>query len=183
MLAAPVLLVACAVLFTVLGGRKAYFPLAVALAGTGVFMVGCVQSVTAAVLYGALFSAFAGLLALLFLIPCPRKQVSREEKQRSRDEAIYKKFHTELEVSPEENTADGDEPVATAEECGTCLNHVTTLLMRLKKEKLTAADRLEAEALTRTVEGYRGKTLSEKELRLVNDCLASVLKLTAKYKL
>ena len=60
---------------------------------------------------------------------------------------------------------------------------MTALLAKLKKEKLSPADRLEIEALTRTVEGYRGKSLSEKELHLVNDCLATVLKLTAKYKL
>lgn len=182
----PALVGLVAVLLTVFGGRRAYVPCAVALGCAGFFLLCCKNDLTAAFAYLALFSALAGIFALLFLIPCPfRKRVSREEKRRARDEAIYEKFHEDLTAPAEEGESakEGETPFATAEECGTCLSHVTTLLAKLKKEKLSPADRLETEALTRTVEGFRGKALSEKDLRLMNDCLAAVLKLTAKYKL
>ena len=180
----PALVAALAVLFTVVGGRKAYAPLSLAVGAAGVFFVCCAENATIGLIYAALFLFVAGLFSLLFLIPCPLKKRAegREDRRRARDEAIYQTFREELEL-PEENVPAGEKPLATAEECGTCLSHVTALLAKLKKEKLSPADRLEIEALTRTVEGYRGKALSEKELHLVNDCLATVLKLTAKYKL
>lgn len=184
LIACPALVVAFAVLFTAVGGRKAYAPLALAVGAAGVYFVCCAESATVGAIYAALFLFVAGIFALLFLIPCPLKKRAegREDRRRARDEAIYNTFREELEL-PEEGAQAGEEPLATAEECGTCLSHVTALLAKLKKEKLSPADRLEIEALTRTVEGYRGKALSEKELHLVNDCLATVLKLTAKYKL
>ena len=166
LIACPALVVAFAVLFTAVGGRKAYAPLALAVGAAGVFFVCCAESATVGAIYAAL----------------KKRAEGREDRRRARDEAIYNTFREELEL-PEEGAQAGEEPLATAEECGTCLSHVTALLAKLKKEKLSPADRLEIEALTRTVEGYRGKALSEKELHLVNDCLATVLKLTAKYKL
>lgn len=178
------LVIALGVLFTVAGGRKAYVPLAVALGAVGFFLVCAAKDATAGCLYAAAFVLLASLCRLLFLIPCPRRNrnADREKKRRDRDEEIYRKFHEDI-VIPEDEGEPGDAPLATAEECGACLSHVTALLAKLKREKLSPADRLEIEALTRTVEGYRGKALSEKELHLVNDCLATVLKYTAKYKL
>lgn len=181
----PALICVLVVIFTVFGGRKGYVPCAVALGGAGFFLVCCARDITVAFEYAAIFGALSGLLALLFLIPCPfaKKKGSREEKRKARDEAIYAQFREELPLPADENGAESEVPLATAEECGTCLSHVTGLLVKLKREKLSPADRLETEALARTVEGYRGKALSEKDLRLINDCLATVLKLTAKYKL
>lgn len=180
----PVAVAVLAVLFTLVGGRRAYVPLAVALGSLGFFFVFNTEDMFG-FLYLALFAALAALCSLLFLIPCPRKKKreGREEKRRARDEAIYRKFHEDITPSEEEASRPGEEPIATAEECGTSLSHVSALLAKLKREKLSPADRLETEALTHTIEGYRGKALSEKELHLVNDCLATVLRLTAKYKL
>ena len=48
---------------------------------------------------------------------------------------------------------------------------------------MSAGDRLETEELARTLARLRSKPLSEAEMNSLNDCLASVLKMTAKYKL
>ena len=63
------------------------------------------------------------------------------------------------------------------------LSHALALLEKLRKQKLTAADRLETDVLGRSVRALRGRALTEAEKNTLNDCLASVLKLTAKYQL
>ena len=63
------------------------------------------------------------------------------------------------------------------------LAHATALLGKLQKCKLSSADRLEADALARTLSALKGRALTLDEQNTLNDCLASVLKLTAKYKL
>ena len=63
------------------------------------------------------------------------------------------------------------------------LSHAEELLSRLKTAPLAGSDRLEADALSRTLCGMRERKLTAEEMRILNDCLASVLKLTAKYKL
>ena len=57
------------------------------------------------------------------------------------------------------------------------------LIGSLREKELTPADRLELDAVVRTLEDCRGKALTAAEQRTLNDCLSSVLKLSAKYSL
>lgn len=182
----PALLLLLAVIFTLFGGRKAYKYCALSIGGVAFFLMVCIADVRAAFAFIGLYTAGAFLLRLLLFLPCPVKYTPKKQTQSRRDEEIYERFHEDLpEQHPEETEepALDETPSATAEESGMHLAYVTTLLEKLKKEKLSPTDRLEADALSRTVDGYRGKALTGKELRLLNECLASVLKLTAKYKL
>ena len=53
----------------------------------------------------------------------------------------------------------------------------------LRGRELAPADRLELDAVVRTLEDCRGRALTAAEQRTLNDCLSSVLKLSAKYSL
>lgn len=62
-------------------------------------------------------------------------------------------------------------------------SYADSLLEKLRAKNLNAGDRLEAEEILRRLDCYRNKPLNEEERESLNDCLASVLKLTAKYQL
>lgn len=142
--------------------------------GAGILLLA--GGLSAALVFSGLYLPFSLLLDALFLI----KRKDRE----SRQERIYRKFHEGLN-----EPALPDPPKvccfedASPEESGMELSHVTKLIDRLAREKLSSADRLELEVLSRTVNGARGRTLTPEQLASLNDCLASVLRLTAKYKL
>ena len=63
------------------------------------------------------------------------------------------------------------------------LAYALSLLEKLRRGELSATDRLEADMLGRTLSVMQGRLLTAEEKNTLNDCLASVLKLTAKYKL
>ncbi len=177
----PALVLVAAVLFALLGGRRAYPFLAAAIGAAGFVMTGCIGTLTEAFLYAGAFLTLASLLRLLFFCPRPRKK----KNFTSRDERIYEQFRGEplfadpVQDSPVKECCFDDQ----ADEQPPELSHAVALLEKLRKEKLSSADRLEADALMRTLASFRSKALTLSEQDALNDCLASVLKLTAKYKL
>lgn len=181
----PALAVAAAVLFALLGGRRAYAFLAAALGAVGFALMCCIGELYEAFIWAGLFAALAALLRLLFLIPRPR----RRGRHTAREERIYERFRGEP-LMPSVQGASDPAPAKVCcfeEEAPTQeppeLSHAVALLEKLRREKLSAADRLEADVLSRSVSALRGRALTETERGTLNDCLASVLKLTAKYKL
>lgn len=188
----PAVLAAVAVLLTLLGGRKLYLPLAVVLGAIGFLLVACKASLTAALLYAGLFAALAALLRLLFFFPCLHEARKKERRYSSREEKIYRKFREPLTeaVPPAEKLPpkvccyeSAPAPSATAEESGMQLLHVRELIQKLQAEELSPSDRLETDVISRRIDALHEKELTQDELSTLNDCLASVLKLTAKYKL
>ena len=124
--------------------------------------------------WAALYLAVAALTRLLFFIPFPQK------KKKDRDEDIYAAFHAPLD----EGELSEDAPlVMSAEEGELQLAHVDSLIGSLREKELAPADRLELDAVVRTLEDCRGRALTAAEQRTLNDCLSSVLKLSAKYSL
>lgn len=177
----PAVLLLVAVLMTALGGRRAYPYAAFALIA-GAFAMCAARDLAGAFVFAGVFTAFAALLRLLFFLPLPKKG----EKKRDRDEEMYEKFRAPLDGGiPNEppKVERFDAELFTAEESGIELRHAEELLAKLKKLPLSATDRLEAEVIGRSVAAYSEKPLSEEERRTLNDCLAAILKLTAKYKL
>ena len=170
LLLCPALLLLAGVLLAVFQAKKAYLPLAIALGGVGFFLVYC-QTATLAFAYLGLYVAWAVLLSLLFLIPHREKTSAQEE--------LYELFHRELDI-PEESAA---EETIAREECDLRLSHTLEMLEQLQKTNLSASDRLETDALAHTIERFRDRELTVSEMRSLNDCLATILKLTAKYKL
>lgn len=170
--ACPAALLLVGLLFAILHWKKAYVPAALALGAVGFFLMRAGGRYETEWL--ACYVLFAVLVSLLFLIPFP---AGRHEKDRS--DELYEKFHTPLEVpeDPEPQPAEGD-----AEECKLRLAHAKSLVGRLLQSDLSAGDRLEADAVAKTLDAY-GEELDGSEARSLNDCLATVLKLTAKYKL
>jgi len=182
----PALVLVLAVLLTVFGARKAYVPVSAVLAGAG-FAILCASDIAKALCYLGIFVAVIAALSLLFFIPA--RKFHKKPKKSKADE-MYEKFHEELTEKPfrtEQNCPPKvccfEEQTEHAEESGAQLAYADTLIQKLRAEKLTPADRLEAEELARTLERFRGKPLTEAERGSLNDCLASVLKMTAKYKL
>ena len=87
----PALAVAAAVMFTLLGGRRAYAFLAAALGAAGFALMCCIGELYEAFVWAGLFAALASLLRLLFLIPRPR----RRGRRTAREERIYERFRGE----------------------------------------------------------------------------------------
>ena len=179
----PAILIAAAVLFTLLGGRRAYPFAAAGIGAAGFALMCCMATLSEAFMYAGLFVLLAAILRLLFFLPKP----TRRKKTSSRDERIYEKFRGEPLTA---NLVREDAPAKVCcfeEEERTEqppeLSHALSLLDKLRKEKLTSSDRLETDVLARTVSSLKGRALTASEKDTLNDCLASVLKLTAKYKL
>lgn len=133
-------------------------------------------------LYLALFAGIALMIYPVFFIRKGKRDKS------AREERLYERFKPEIEqpfsekkeyppkVCCYEETA-GETP----EERGMKLSHVISLLEKLKKEKLTPADRLEVEMLSRNVSGAEHRSLSSAQADDLSDCLSAVLRLMAKY--
>ena len=181
----PGLILLSALFFTLAGGRKAYPFVAAGLCGVQ-FSLLSVREEESALFCLGLSVAASALFALLFLIPRPR----RGKKKENRAEQIYRKFREELSepaegAHPPKVCCFEEAPAerVSPEESGMRLSHADSLLSKLRTVKLSAGDRLEADSLARTLDAYRGRPLTSEELRTLNDCLATVLRLTAKYKL
>lgn len=182
----PAILVAAGFLLAVLRAKKAFLPLAVALGGAQTFLVCCffpegdsVQPDTHllfVVAWAGIYLVLCVLVRLLFLIPFRRKN------RANREEEIYRKFHVALEM-PDEAPEGAAENVCVGAGEGVRLQHVLSLLEKLRACNLSASDRLETDAIARTLDVFQGKDMTADDLLIVNDSLASVLKMTAKYKL
>lgn len=173
----PALLLAVGLVLAVFHKKKAYLPVAAGLGGAAAFLVGCEVAagadICALFAYAAAYLVLAALVTLLFLIPFPVRKGDRE-----REEEMYERFRVPLEVPAEES---GEE--SAEEESGVHLEHALNLLGKLKQCALSPSDRLETDTLGERLESYRGHAPSAEEVRQINDCLATILKLTAKYKL
>lgn len=195
LLACPALLAAAAVLLAVFKRKNLFHDIAVALGVAGFFLMCCEGDVRYAFAWAGLYTAEYSLVRLLFLLPSFKRK-----NKKSKEDRMYEKFKEELfsEQIPcaEQKRAKEKLPPKVccfdelpsegkikAEESGLRLSHVTALLEKLRLQKLSAGDRLETDTIARTLDLYRNKSLTEEELRSLNDCLASVLKLTAKYQL
>ena len=186
----PALILGAAVGFVFAPRRRWYFCVA-AVCTAGGFLMAFTKNKTLSVLYFIVVVAYCALLSLLFLIP--RLQKRQKDVKKSRLDALYDKFHEELtEKSYAPRAAmppkvccfeRGTEAGATAGEYGMNLSYADALLTKLRSKNLSAGDRLEAEELSRRLDFYRDKPLSEAERNTLNDCLAAILKLTAKYQL
>lgn len=127
---------------------------------------------------------FLGLIVLVY----PLCLLPKRERRESRDERLYGRFREELEEPmperkplPPKVCCFEETGGETAEERGMKLSHVITLLEKLKKEKLTPADRLEVETLSRSVTGAQTRPLTDRQTDDLNDSLSAVLRLVAKY--
>ena len=172
LLVCPALLLIAGIVFAGLDLKKAYALLATALGGVGFFLVYCKEP-KAGFAYLGLYVVYAVLVSLLFLLPWRRREDSAQEE-------LYAEFHRELEIPEDEPS---EEQTIGREECDLRLSPTLELLEQLKKSELSASDRLEVDALSHTVESFRDRELTIGEMRSLNDCLATILKLTAKYKL
>ena len=177
----PALLFALAVLLFLTGGRGAYAPAACVLVALGTAFFACIGEGSAVLVYAALFAAEAGILRLALCLPRPARRTKG-----SREERIYQKFRGAPLAPP---PAPEGQPAKvccfeeTPSEQPPELEHALSLLAKLRRRKLASADRLEADVLQRTLSALGNRPLTPSEKDTVNDCLASVLKLTAKYKL
>lgn len=165
----PILLLVAGLALAIADAKRAYFPLAVFVGGAACLLVYAADS-ELVLPYLALYVMFAVAVRLLFLIPF------RSGKREDRSGELYEKFHVPLDAAPGEQEAD------PAEDGELRLAHARALLEKLLHVDLEASDRLEADGIAEKLDGY-GEELTEDEIRSLNDCLATILKLTAKYKL
>ena len=186
----PALILSAAVGFVFSPQRRWYFCVAAVCTAAG-FLMAFAKDKTLSVLYLIAAVVFCALLSLLFLIPRPQKR--QNGVKQSRLDALYDKFHEELNEKSYAPRAAmppkvccferGAEAGATAGEYGMNLSYADALLTKLRSKNLSAGDRLETEELGRRLDFYRDKPLTDAERNTLNDCLAAILKLTAKYQL
>ncbi len=165
--------------------REQFTPVAYGLGALAFTLLCCEGEVGEAFVYLGLFA----LLALLLRGVLAVKRKPR--KKRSREEEIYEKFHLELSPLPEEEARsipkvccfEEGELSCDAEESGVRLQHARALTEKLRAVKLAPADRLEVDVLSRRMESLANRRLTAEEVGALNDCLATVLRLTAKYSL
>lgn len=133
---------------------------------------------------GELIVLFTAALALMIY---PAFWGRGRKKRNKKEEELYGKFRTEREEPFSETKAPPkvccfEQPHGeTAEERGIKLSHVISLIEKLKREKLTAADRLEVEMLSRRIEGANVRPLTDDGMDALSDDLSAVLRLMAKY--
>lgn len=121
----------------------------------------------------------------LVFFPIARR---KSGKKKSREERVYEKFRADLEEprkqsAPPKVCCFEEPPARPAADSGMQLSHVSALLQKLKREKLSPADRLETDLIAQEVESCAEKPLTPDALERLNDLLATVLRLTAKYRL
>ena len=179
------------ILFVFVKGRKVYPAVAVLFGGLGGAVLFARGENTAAFCYLSLFAVLSALFSLLFLIPV-RKGKGEKKTKISKADKMYEKFHEALSESgiPQDKMPPKvccfEEPpqdFTSTKESGMSLAHADSLIARLRSASMSAGDRLELDACSKILDGYRNRPLTNEELRTVNDCLSTVLKLTAKYKL
>lgn len=125
-----------------------------------------------------LFTAIAVILYPFFFLP-QRKRKSHGEELKRFEEETERPF-PEKKYPPK--VCCFEQPRGeTAEERGMKLSHVISLLEKLKNKKLTPADRLEVEMLSRSVEGAEARPLTDGQTDELSDNLSAVLRLMAKY--
>jgi len=173
----PALLLVVGLGLAVGRAKKAYLPVAVALGGAELFLFACVGEGTAAVLAGiGVYLVWSVLVSLLLLIPFRgRKRESAEE--------IYQKFHVGLEDGEVQEMQETQETVKAPGAEGVHPEYALSLIRRLREKELTAGDRLETDSLATVLGDFCGRELTAEETETVNDALASVLRLAAKYSL
>lgn len=174
---APALLIITGFILALVHADRAYPTLALFLGGVGMFLVASIaETFTDFVVWAAIYLAVTALVRLFFYIPFPKRK-----KAKNRNEDIYEAFHADLDIGKPVETE--LPPVLSAEEGELQLKHVDQLIEKLRTAELDPVDRLELDAVARSLDDYRGRALSAGEARALNDCLSAVLKLTAKYSL
>ncbi len=185
LLLCPILFLTCSLVFAFTKKRQWLNYTAFAFGAAGCFLVCCEGGAGVAFIW-------SGLYTLLFLAVKVTYFFTRKKgKKQSKEDAMYEKFHLPLNEPtvmeeggkiPKVNCYFEEEtPLRDAEESGLRLEHVLELLKKLQTMKLSPSDRLETDVVSRRVNGLRYKKLTEEELSVLNDCLATTLRLTAKY--
>ena len=166
----PSVLVLCLVPLVLFRKRRLYlWCFAVCLVGGVLFSLGLEEKV----LYLALFVGIALLPLPLFSIP--------KKKREQREEKLYQKFKAEIEEpfpprqsDPPKVCCFEEQHGETPEERGMKLSYVISLLEKLKRERLTPADRLEVEMLSRSVTGAQTRPLTDPEADDLSDSLSAI---------
>lgn len=142
--------------------------------------------------FGVLLAVVTSLLASVYQIAdviSEKRRIRREKRAEENRRSVFTLPEREntfvrdrlnTTLRPEE----GEEGEYGMEDGKLRLDHVRKMLLKLKTAELSPGDRLEAEGISRLITLYATKDLlSPKEVRDLNDCLAAVLKMTAKYAL
>lgn len=183
------------VTFAVLWKKKSlgrFLPCCCVFAALGFTLLCCEGDVRYAFVWLGLFALYCAVLREI-----PRFCALFSRRRKKREERIYETFRLKNTGEEEPVRAERARPPKVdcfsdsaengeeeADDLGELrLSHVQELLTRLRNAPLTAGDRLETDVLARSLDVYRNKKLTAAEVRSLNDCLASVLKLTAKYSL
>ena len=187
LLGSPVLFLLLAAGFFVCRREHWVRPCWLACAVAGFLLVCCEGELRDAFLWTGCFAAEYLLVRLAAYIGTR----FRRRSKKTRADRIYEKFHVGLEAAEETPIPkvtcfpQAEEPDASrdAGECGIRFSHVLSVLERLRAARLSPPDRLEADMVARRVESFRGRQLNAEETDILNDCLASLLRLSAKYSL
>lgn len=133
-------------------------------------LLGCAYPLKDALLFSVLIVAECFLLDKLIL---PRPQKKKEAQK----VVCFEEKPLVTQIAPPEIASH------SLDETDVCLDHAFEIASRLKSMPLSGSDRLETDNVELALRMYRAKgVLTDREMRSLNDCLAVLLKLTAKYE-
>lgn len=131
---------------------------------------------------GVLFTLLIAAECLLFYRLIPEREAKKQENKGEKQPFAPPKKVICYEPPAQQPPA-FEMATHSLEEANLCLEHAFDVAERLKSCELSGSDRLETDNIEVTLQMYRAKgILTDKEMRSLNDCLAMLLKLTAKYE-
>lgn len=141
---------------------------------------GALLAASFAVFGGATYVVLWGVLTIKQRILLRRKE--REEIRRKLKFTLPERENSFVQARLNTTLQVNEGAPAEEETEALPLSHAWKLLSRLREKQLSAADRLTAAELAAFVSAYREKpTLTRSDLHALNDALAGILKLSAKY--
>ncbi|MBO4990190.1 MAG: hypothetical protein J6D37_07665 [Clostridia bacterium] len=133
------------------------------------------------VVFSATYSLRDGLLFSVLYLAEARlfyKLIPTEQKKGDKEDKPPKIVCYEPQIEPPRVEIASH----SLEETNLCLDHAFEVANKLKSYALEGSDRLEIDNVELTLRLYRQKgMLTDREMRSLNDCLALLLKYTAKY--
>lgn len=174
LLAVPSALVLYTLATALFGGRRAYPYVSFALIALAA-MLGAGRGAMADLVFTGL-CAFVGAVARLVLNLVPAAVSVRQREAHAPQPADASAYTARLE------SAAVEAPVyIPISQCNLDMVHAEEYLQRLRRAPLTAGDRLEVDVLAHSLESANRAALTPEELVRINESLAAMFKIAAKY--
>ncbi len=166
----PALLLLYTLATVLFGGRQVYPYVAFSLIVLAA-VLGAGRGAAVDLIYVGLTASVGGMSRMVLSLTPPRAKNRRECTPRFED----------IQTARAESAAGEVPAYIPVEKCGIDMAHAREYLQRLRRAPLSAGDRLEVDVLGRSLESMNKAALTGEELVRINESLAALFKIAAKY--